>query len=240
MKIRMARIAGLALTAILVLGMGLTAQAKKEKVGVLNKGVFTDNRFGFSITMPKEWRDGGLRDEYSPERISFLYKRTRVPARLRDNPEEALRPIVMVFADSNTLPTAAFVDSLRSGLTKDSFRDKILNKSVFFQRGAPNPAEQLRVQNVKIGGRDAVQYQMRREYAVQVQPEGRSVPELVREFRSGWVYLIPLEGALVYMELVCERQFENELQPEFEAFINSVTFDQAAGDSTAAPLESGE
>jgi len=236
----MARVSGLALTAVLVLGLGLTALAKKEKVGVLNKGVFTDNRFGFSITMPKEWRDGGLRDEYSPERISFLYKRTRVPARLRNNPDEALRPVVLVFADSNTLPAAAFIDSLRSGITKDAFRDKILNKSVFFQRGVPNPVEQLRVQNVTIGGRAAVQYQMRREYAVQVQPEGRAVPELVREFRSGWVYLIPLEGALVYMELVCERQFENELQPEFEAFINSVTFNQAASDSTAAPTEGSE
>lgn len=220
------------ITTICLALLGTTAFAKKEKVGTLEKGVFTDNRFGFTVAAPSEWRDGGLRDEYSQERITFIYKRVRVPARLREVPEEALRPTIMVFADSTTLPHAAIVDSLRNGITKDPFRDKILNKSVFFQRGAPNPPEVLRSIPTKVGGLDAVVYEVRREYAVQV-PQQRGAPELVRDFRTGRVYLVPLTGAMIYIEMVCENQFQNELQPEFDAFINSFKFAGTASDSSA-------
>jgi hypothetical protein len=217
------------------------AFAKKEKVGVVKDGWYSDSRFGFSVFMPSDWKDAGAKDEPSPERIAFIWRKARIPLKLKNNPNEALKPFVRIFADSTTMSAREFLDSLNVGSTKDSYRDKILSKSTFFERGLSNPPEITPAEAVKIGGRDALRWHVRREYSVQYQKDEVTPPQLIRDYRVGYVYIIPGEGTLLYLEMACENQFRDDMEGEFQKVVSSITFSSATpkSDSTAV-LEKGE
>lgn len=200
------------------------AFAKKEKVGIIKDGWYSDSRFGFSMSIPGEWKDAGLKNEPTSERIMFEWRKPRIPMKLKSNPGEALSPFVRIFADSTTLSAQAFFDSLNTGSTKDEFRDKILSKSVFFQRGFSNPPEISNATPEKIGGQNAMRWQIRREYSVQVQKDETTPPQLVRDYRVGYVYIVPFDGWLLYLEMACENQFRDEMEGNFMNIASSITF----------------
>ncbi len=212
------------------------AFAKKEKVGIIENGWYSDSRFGFSIAIPAEWKDAGLKNEPTPERIMFEWRKPRIPIKLKSNPGEALRPFVRIFADSTGLSTREFFDSLNVGSTKDAFRDRILSKSIFFQRGMSNPPEIEPPTIEEIGGFDATRWHIRREYSVQVQRDEITPPELVRDYRVGYVYIVGFDGWLLYMEMACENQFRDELEDQFKKVASMLTFRAAPAstDSTKA------
>lgn len=212
------------------------ALAKKEKVGTIENGWYSDSRFGFSIAIPAEWKDAGLKNEPTSERVMFEWRKPRVPIKLKDNPGEALRPFVRIFADSTGLSAQEFFDSLRIGSTKDQFRDRILSKSIFFQRGMSNPPEIAPATAEKIGGVNATRWYIRREYSVQVQRDEITPPQLVRDYRVGHVYIVGFDGWLLYLEMACENQFRDELEDHFKSVASSITFRSipAAVDSTKA------
>lgn len=213
------------------------AFAKKEKVGTIEKGWYSDSRFNFSMSIPQEWKDAGLKNEPTSERLMLEWRKPRIPMKLKENPGEALRPFVRVLADSTSLLPQEFLDSLTNGSTKDLFRDRILAKSVFFQRGVSNPAEIAPPTVEKISGLNATRWYIRREYAVQVQKDEYTPPQLVRDYRIGYVYIVPFDGWIFYMEMACENQFRDELDSEFQKVVSSVTFRsmREAADSVKTP-----
>lgn len=216
------------------------AFAKKEKVGTIEKGWYSDSRFGFSMPIPSEWKDAGVKNEPTPERIMFEWRKPRVPIKLKSNPGEALKPFVRIFADSTTLTAAAFFDSLNVGSTKDEFRDKIISKSTFFQRGLSNPPEIAGPTFEKIGGQNANRWQIRREYSVQIQKDETTPPQLIRDYRVGYVYIVPFEGWLLYIEMACENQFRDELEENFRNVASSITFRSTASEAdTMKAVEGG-
>ncbi|MGB5107609.1 MAG: hypothetical protein WBP29_04935 [Candidatus Zixiibacteriota bacterium] len=218
----------LSVLTIAVLALCSLALAKKEKVGTVENGWYSDSRFGFSLNIAPEWKTAGLKDEPSPERVMFEWRKPRVPLKLKSSPNDALRPFVRIFADSTTLGPVEFLDSLNVGSTKDSFRDKILSKSTFFERGKSNPPEISTALTVMIGGHRAYQWSIRREYSVQIQKDNITPPELVRDYRFGYVYIVPADGWLLYLEMACENQFRDDLDLEFQKVASSITFRNAA------------
>lgn len=229
----------LSFLAIAVLAFTSLAFAKKEKVGKIENGWYTDGRFGFSITIPQEWKTAGLKDEPSPERLMFEWRNPRVPLKLKNSPSDALRPFIRIYADSTQLSPAAFLDSLNNGSTKDSFRDKILSKSTFFERGKSNPPEITPPSSVMIGGHKAMQWGIRREYSVQVQKDDVTPPELVRDYRFGYVYIVPADGWLLYLEMACENQFRDDLDLEFQKVASSITFRSGAAETDSVTVIEG-
>lgn len=219
------------------------AYAKKEKVGSIANGWYADGRFGFSVAITEDWKDAGLKDEPNPERLSLVWRKPRVPMKLKDQPNEAIKPYVRIYADSTKLTATALFDTLHVGVTKDAFRDKILSKSVFFERGISNDPEIQPVSTIKIGGRTAYRWSVKREYSVQVQKDLRSSPELVRDYRTGYVYIVPGEGWLMYIEMACENQFRDEMDHAFQEVASSITFrapTEASADSSAAKPQGSE
>ncbi len=208
----------------LLAALAATASAKKEKVGVLKDGFYRDNTFGFSCSLPKDWKAAGLKDEPAPDRLIMLQKNPRIPLKLQGAPEEALQPIIMVFADSANDAPEVFLDSLKSGRVKNQFRERILSKSIFFQRGSPHPAEMTNPISTMFGGLAAVRYDIRREYSVRLEGTDIEPPKQVRDYRVGSIYLVPQNGAMIYIEMACESQFRDELRDDFDAFMNSFSF----------------
>ena len=228
----------LLLLALMGFFVGAAAIAGKAKVGIVKDGWYSDSRFGFSLAIPQEWKEAGIKDEPNSERLVLAWRKPRPPLKLRDNPNEALKPFARFYADSTSVTALEFFDSLRVGSTKDNYRDKILSKSTFFERGLSNPPEISPVDAVKIGGRDAYRWYIRREYSVQIQKDEVTPPQLVRDYRTGYVYVVPGDGWILYLEMACENQFRDDFEDEFKKIAFSINFHNpapAADSAAAAP-----
>lgn len=88
----------------------------------------------------------------------------------------------------------------------------------------------------KIGGQNATRWQIRREYSVQVQKDDTTPPQLIRDYRVGYVYIVAFDGWLLYMEMACENQFRDELEDHFKNIASSITFrsNSSAADTVKA------
>jgi hypothetical protein len=202
---------------------------KPGETGVIKDAVYTDSRYGFSVKFPLDWREAKLRKDPSAERLQLVQRKPRVPLRLQGNPDLALKPAMMIFADSSTMTPEAFFAYLRADTGKIDLKQKILAKSVFLEQGTSNEIQVLDKTTAKVLGKDALKMKVRLEYNVRVESPGQSVPIQVNDFRVGYIYIVPMDGWLLYIEQAAENQFFESLQPDFDTFLNSLTFVKAAG-----------
>lgn len=214
---------------LLLFAAPLSAGEKSAETGIIKDGVYHDTRFAFSVKIPADWREAKLRKEPTAERILMVQRKPRVPLRLQDSPEAAVKPSVMIFADSTTMTPTEFFAFIRADTGKTELKQKILAKTVFLEPGVPNDIEVLEMATVKILGRDATKMKVRLEYSARVESPGMSKPVQVNDFRAGYVFLVPFDGWLMYIEEVCENQFLQSLQPDFDTVINSLAVEPAAG-----------
>ena len=220
---------------LLLFAASLSAGEKSAETGFIKDGVYHDARFTFSVKIPTDWREAKLRKEPTSERILMVQRKPRIPLRLQDSPEMAVKPSVMIFADSTTMTTAEFFAFLRADTGKTEFKQRILAKSVFLEPGVPNDIEIMGNLPVKVAGRDAARMELRLEYSVRIEADKHgessrnSKPVQVNDYRIGYIYLVPFEGWLMYIEEVCENQFLQSLQADFDTVINSLTIEPAAG-----------
>jgi hypothetical protein len=215
---------------LLLFATSLSAGDKSAETGIIKDGIYHDTRFAFSVKIPTDWREAKLRKEPSAERILMVQRKPRVPLRLQDSPEAAVRPSVMIFTDSTTMTPAEFFAFIRADTGKTDFKQRILAKSVFLEQGVPNEIEVMEKMTTKILGRDATRMKVRLEYSARVENPGMSKkPVQVNDYRIGYIFLVPFDGWLMYIEEVCENQFLQSLQPDFDTVINSLAVDSTAG-----------
>ena len=228
------------LSAALIVGVFLfsmvspSAADKSTEVGYIKDGIYHDARFGFSLKIPVEWREAKLRKEPTPERLLLVQKKPKVPLRLQNSPESAVRPSVMIFADSTAMSPQAFLAFLRADTGKTEFKSRILSKSILMDQGTPSEIQIMQKTTAKILGQEAVNVRARLEYTVRVESSReaaedprKSVMIQVNDFRAGYIYIVPFSGWLMYIEQACENQFLESLQPDFDTMINSLTLEGA-------------
>jgi hypothetical protein len=203
----------------------LSAADKSPEVGYIKDGIYHDARFGFSVKIPVEWREAKLRKEPTPERLLLVQKKPRVPLRLQNSPESAVKPSVLIFADSTAMSPQAFFAFLRADTGKTEFKSRILSKSVFLDQGTTSEIQILQKTTAKILGQDAIKLGARLEYTVRVESPGTSAMIQVIGFRAGYIYIVPFSGWLMYIELACENEYLESLQPDFNTMINSLTLE---------------
>jgi hypothetical protein len=203
----------------------LSAGDKSPEVGYIKDGIYHDARFGYSIKIPVEWREAKLRKELTPERLLLVQKKPKVPLRLQNSPELAARPTVMIFADSTAMSPQEFFAFLRADTGKTEFKNRILSKSVLLDQGTASVIQILQKTTAKILGQEAIKLGARLEYTVRVESPTTSAMVQVNGFRVGYIYIVPFSGWLMYIEVACENEYLESLQPDFDAMINSLTLE---------------
>jgi hypothetical protein len=221
------------LSATLIVGVFLFSMAalsgadKPSEVGYIKDGIYHDARFGFSVKIPLEWREAKLRKEPTPERLLLVQKKPKVPLRLQSSPETAVKPTVIIFADSTAMSPQAFLAFLQADTGKTEFKNRILSKSVLLDQGTSSAIQILQKTTVKILGQEAIKLGARLEYSVRVEKPGTTELVQVNGFRAGYIYVVPFSGWLMYIEQACENEFLASLQPDFDTMLNSLTLESA-------------
>jgi hypothetical protein len=145
----------------------------------------------------------------------------------------------MFFADSTALTPTQFFEFLQTDTGKSQFKEEIIRKSIFLDRGTTYHFEIINQLPKQILGQPALKLEMRMKYDAEAPmmggretDVGRSTSSkefnLVRDFRMGYVYLVPFEGWLMYVEIFCENQFFDSLKPVFDQVIDSLKFEVPA------------
>ncbi len=227
MKLTRVLSATLIVGAFLLSMVSLLAADKSTEVGLIKDGIYHDARFGFSVKIPVEWREAKLRKEPTSERLLLVQKKPKVPLRLQNSPEAAVKPSVMIFTDSTAMSPQAFLAFLQADTGKTEFRSRILSKSVLLDQGTPSEIQILKQTTVKILGQEAIKLGARLEYTVRVENPGTSAMIQVNGFRAGYIYIVPFSGWLMYVEQACENEYLESLQPDFDTMINSLTLERA-------------
>lgn len=198
---------------------------KQPETGVIKEGVYRDSRFGFSVKLPQDWREAKLRKEPTAERLVMTQRKPRVPIRLQDNADQAAKPTAMFFADTCNMTPEIFYEFLQRDTVRSELKDRILTKSVFLEQGSSNHIEILDQTHVTVAGKSALKIRGRLEYAATVQKNPMDTPTMIRDFRAGFIYIIPFDGWLMYIEEVAESQFLPSLTPDFDMIVKSLTVD---------------
>ena len=210
-------------------GSPLVAAKSGESVTVKDS-ICTDNLFGYSLQIPPEWKSK-IGKGNSPDRVILQQKNARVPVKLSGSPELAQRPTIMIFADSCNLSADSFFTYLRAETGKSALKDKILSKSVFFERGAPSDADVIDKLPTQVAGRNGLRIRVRLEYTATAMARGTDTPSTVRDFRAGFVYVIPFDGWMMYIEEVGENQFLEALMEPFDSVIKSLKLNAAPAEN---------
>lgn len=216
----------IAVIMMIVIGAFVTSDidaGKKPKTGETKDHVYRDFRFGFSVEYPADWKASKPKKEYHPLRFLVQEKGHIVPVKLRNNPEYAVKPTMMIFADSTNLTPEQFFTYLQSDSGKSEFKTKILQKSILLDRTSRYEMEVVQRRKAKVLGVDAVKIKGRVEYVAQVTVPGRG-PQVVKDYRSGFIYLVPFEGWLLYIEQYCENELLPSQIDAFDSMISSLTF----------------
>lgn len=226
--------------ALLLLGTGLSLAKDDDKTGYEEDDIFYDNRYDYSFELPEEWEVGKTYDdpddEPSSDRVIVYRKKFRVPVKLQENRGLVQRPTTMILIDSTDLPAPEMFQAIAGAHDLTDFQDAIVSRTVLFQRGTQVRPEIIESLPAEVAGYSAVRWLVRLEYAHQINTQFG--PDLVRDYKTGYVYLVPMDGLMMYIEQVCENQSFDTLVEEFDSIINSLEF--AGGtdaDSTAAEAQ---
>ncbi len=222
--------------AVMFLWICQAAAKDKDKTGYEKDDVFHDNRYGYSFEVPKDWKVGKTYkdpdDKPSPDRVMIYRKKFRIPVKLQEHRELVQRPTVFIAIDSTNLPPAQFFQQVSTAHDLNDFESAIVSKSVLFERGVETPPEVMETLPVTIGGHSATRWEVRLQYAHRLDTSFGT--QSVRDWKVGYVYLVPLDGVMMYIEQVCENQSFDTLEPEFETMTKTLKFAGESGaDSTA-------
>ncbi len=225
--------------AILLLSSGFAFGKDDNKTGYEKDDVFYDNRYGYSFELPEDWKVGKTYDEKdgrSIDRVIVFRKKFRIPVKLQEYRELVQRPTALILIDSTEMTPAQLFQRITGSHELDKFGEAIISRSILLQRGVQTPAQVTESVPVTIAGREGVRWQVRLEYAHQLQTQFG--PQLVRDWWVGNVYILQLDGKLMYLEQVCENQSFDSLMEEFGVITSTLKFaSDSSADSTKAGAE---
>ncbi|MFH2055352.1 MAG: hypothetical protein ABIJ61_05295 [bacterium] len=217
----------LGLCLVVAIAAPVRAGDDKDKTGFSDDNKYTDYRYGFEIRVPDDWKIGKPKKEPNCQRIVAEKKNARIPPQLQDDPSWATRPTLMIFADSTKLTPNEFFAFLQSDTTDSELKKQIIKSTVLMDLYARHKFDVLLQTPTTLGGITGLQLKLRRQYEAQGTQLGDDRPMTIKDFVSGYVYLLQGDGWLCYIELACENQFLPVLEETFAEIIGSFTCPKA-------------
>lgn len=105
----------------------LQARKKKEEAGKVKDLVYTDKKYDFSFSINKGWKSAVQLDKEN-FRIVLTQRSYETPHDYLNAPEYTKVPRIVVYADTSSISTLVFLDSLVSGTYSSDQKKEILKE----------------------------------------------------------------------------------------------------------------
>ncbi|MFZ5981850.1 MAG: hypothetical protein ACOYVF_14615 [Candidatus Zixiibacteriota bacterium] len=113
---------------ILIIPDVADARRKIKMAGEVDQdGVYTDAAYNFQFQINDEW-SSNINKEKDNDRVVCVRKKYDIPMDYADAPDYTQVPRIVVFADTSSMPTLTFIDSLVSETYKTDQKKEILKQ----------------------------------------------------------------------------------------------------------------
>jgi len=206
------------------------ARRKKPKAGEVDGDVYTDNRFGFQLTIHEEWKERVNKDE-DRVRLTLTKKNYGIPTDFLNAPDYTKIPRITVFVDTTSLGAHDFIDSLMSETYESDQKNDIIKEFEILQRtdiydGEVVPRGRSRLE---VDGESGLMWKGQVKYKQIVQTSASSVGgKLVRSSYGGAIGAVKHGDNIYLFHVMCEWPYVATVLAEVEMTIRSVKWTETA------------
>jgi len=209
------------------------ARRKKPKAGTLADGVYTDNSYGFQLTVHENWkaRVNKLDDKV---RLSITKKNYGIPNDFLNAPDYTKIPRIVVYVDTTSLGAHAFIDSLTSETFKSDQKKDIIKEFEILQQSDiyDGPVVPKGRSRLEIDGESGLMWKGQVKYKQIVSTSASSVGgKLVRSSYGGAIGAVKHEGNIHLFHVMCEWQYMATVLAEVEMTIRSLEWGDTPSES---------
>lgn len=221
----MRKILVIVLSLLFVVNIAEARPKRAPKAGEIKDGVYTDNSYGFSITVPEEW-DSSIKKDDSNIRLVMVKKEYEIPMQFQHAPNYTTIPKIMIIADTSSLDVRVFVDSILSDEFKtDQKKDIMAETKILF-----GDFVQRQRTMMEIGGQEGVYLSGNQQYTIQVARQGSQSDkgDVVTDYYGGAVYFArdPETNHLFVINFICEDRYYSFLERQFQDIIKTFSLNK--------------
>ncbi len=200
-----------------VLLFGTSEARKKELAGKMENGVYTDDSYNFSLTIPEAW-DFNIKKDKSPVRLVLIKKQFDVPKQFQHAPSYTTVPKITVYVDTSSLTAEQFVDSLLSNKFKSKQKNNILSEFKVLY----GDFQLKKRSSIPLGDLTGVRISGQTPYTIELQRAGSESDkgDVVTDFWGGSTFFIKDGNNIVITQLICEWRYFETIDQEFAAIVN--------------------
>jgi len=148
------------------------AGRRRPQSGKVKDNVFLDSKYGFKITMNEGWKHS-LRKEKDNFRLLLTKRKYEIPADYTNAPDYTQIPRIIIWTDTTSLPTFAFLDSLVSSTWNTKQKKELLKEFEIISADISSGSRREKYvprgrKPVKLSGEQAILWQAKSTYVKEV------------------------------------------------------------------------
>jgi hypothetical protein len=126
------------------------ARRKAKRAGNISDDVFTDSKYGFSLTLPKEW-SAKISKEGENARLVLIKKNFGIPQQYINAEDYTKIPRIVLYVGKTPMAAHTFIDSLLSHSYESDQKNEIKKEFEFLyeQDRIPKGRKRIQVGNLK-------------------------------------------------------------------------------------------
>lgn len=193
---------------------------KRKMTGELKDLVYTDNVYGFSVSLLEDWSIK-VSEKGEPIRVVAQKENYAVPPAFREAELYTTIPKFKVLIDTTSLELLDFLDSLRSPTFESKQKQNLMLELKVLNGQFTRPrVSRLRLEN-GIKGR---LFKTSLDYSFVVQKPGESTGAPVQDQIKGDIGFFKKDNTLYILSCVCESKFYDINKPLFDSMIQSFAY----------------
>ena len=218
------------------------AGRRRPQSGKVKDKVYVDSKYGFKITMNEDWKYS-LRKEKDNFRLLLTKRKYEIPADYTNAPDYTQIPRIIIWTDTTSLPTFAFLDSLVSKTWNTKQKKELLKEFEILVSDISSGSRREKFvprgrKPVKLSGEQAILWQARSTYVkdVAVTSSGLASKRVIGAY--GGAIVVVKKGNRVYVfHLMTEWDyFENNLKETLD-IISTFEFSRQSNEGKADKSE---
>lgn len=208
------------------------AARKKDKAGAIANGVYTDDSYGFSLTIPQNWKSKIYSDKENI-RLTMTQANFEVPNDYIKTPEHTKVPRITVFSDTTSMSLMDFIDSLVSPSYKSGQKKEMLKEFEILHSGPlgdanVQPVSPRRRSPITVGEQQGVIWSGQSKYMKEISVSASSVGgKRVDAAYGGSILALKKDRTIVVFHLICEWLYFPALDKEMQAVASTVKWNTA-------------
>ena len=194
------------------------AGRRRPKSGKVKDNVYVDSKYGFKITINEGWKHS-LRKENDNFRLLLTKRKYEIPSDYTNAPDYTQIPRIIIWTDTTSLPTFAFLDSLVSETWNTKQKKELLKEFEIIASDISSGSRREKFiprgrKPVKLSGEQAILWQAKSTYVkdVAVTSSGSASKRVIGAYGGAIVVVKNGNRAFVFHLMTEWSYFEGNLK----------------------------